>query len=31
YSEVPEGLRGLGITCITAGLIAIAFMAFSGM
>jgi Na+-transporting NADH:ubiquinone oxidoreductase subunit E len=31
YSHVPEGLRGLGITFITAGLMAIAFMLFSGI
>ncbi len=31
YSDVPAGLRGLGITFITAGLMAIAFMAFSGI
>jgi Na+-transporting NADH:ubiquinone oxidoreductase subunit E len=31
YSDVPEGLRGLGITFITVGLIAMAFMAFSGI
>jgi Na+-transporting NADH:ubiquinone oxidoreductase subunit E len=31
YSNVPEGLRGLGITFITAGLMAIAFMSFSGI
>ncbi|MBN1142284.1 MAG: NADH:ubiquinone reductase (Na(+)-transporting) subunit E [Deltaproteobacteria bacterium] len=31
YSNVPKGLRGLGITFITAGLMAIAFMAFSGI
>lgn len=31
YADIPPGLRGLGITFITAGLIAIAFMAFSGM
>jgi Na+-transporting NADH:ubiquinone oxidoreductase subunit E len=31
YSDVPEGLRGLGITFITAGLMAMAFMLFSGM
>jgi len=31
YSDVPEGLRGLGITFITAGLMAIAFLAFSGI
>jgi Na+-transporting NADH:ubiquinone oxidoreductase subunit E len=31
YSDIPDGLRGLGITFITVGLIAMAFMAFSGM
>jgi len=31
YSDVPKGLRGLGITFITTGLMAIAFMAFSGI
>jgi len=31
YSNVPRGLRGLGITFITAGLMAIAFMLFSGI
>lgn len=31
YSDVPEGLRGLGITFITAGLMALGFMAFGGM
>ena len=31
YSDVPHGLRGLGITFITVGLIAIAFMAFMGI
>ena len=31
YSDVPPGLRGLGITFITAGLIAMGFMAFSGI
>ncbi len=31
YSNVPAGLRGLGITFITVGLIALAFMAFSGI
>ncbi|QDV27635.1 NADH:ubiquinone reductase (Na(+)-transporting) subunit E [Aureliella helgolandensis] len=31
YSDVPKGLRGLGITFITVGLIAMAFMAFSGI
>lgn len=31
YSDVPHGLRGLGITFITAGLMALGFMAFSGI
>lgn len=31
YSDVPAGLRGLGITFITVGLLAIAFMLFSGI
>lgn len=31
YSNVPPGLRGLGITFITAGLMAMAFMLFSGI
>jgi Na+-transporting NADH:ubiquinone oxidoreductase subunit E len=31
YSDVPPPLRGLGITFITVGLMAIAFMAFSGV
>ena len=31
YSDVPPPLRGLGITFITVGLMAIAFMAFSGI
>lgn len=31
YSDVPEFLEGLPITLITAGLIALAFMGFSGM
>ena len=31
YSNVPLGLRGLGITFITAGLMAIGFMIFSGI
>jgi len=31
YSHVPAGLRGLGITFITVGLIALAFMCFSGI
>jgi len=31
YSDVPPALRGLGITFITVGLMAMAFMAFSGI
>ena len=31
YSDVPEGLRGLGITFITVGLMSLAFMTFSGI
>jgi Na+-transporting NADH:ubiquinone oxidoreductase subunit E len=31
YSNVPAGLRGLGITFISAGLMSLAFMMFSGI
>jgi Na+-transporting NADH:ubiquinone oxidoreductase subunit E len=31
YSDVPPGLRGLGITFITAGLMSLGFMSFSGL
>lgn len=31
YSNVPDGLRGLGITFIVTGLIGIGFMSFSGI
>ncbi len=31
YSDVPGGLKGLGITFVTAGLMSIAFMVFSGI
>jgi Na+-transporting NADH:ubiquinone oxidoreductase subunit E len=31
YSDVPAGLRGLGITFVTAGLMSVAFMMFSGI
>ena len=31
YSDVPAGLQGLGITFVTAGLMAMGFMAFSGV
>ena len=31
YSDVPDGLKGLGITFIVAGLMSMAFMVFSGI
>ena len=31
YTDVPRPLRGLGITFITVGLMAMAFMCFSGL
>ncbi len=31
YSDVPEGLQGLGITFITIGLMSLGFMSFSGI
>ena len=31
YSDVPDGLQGLGITFISVGLMALGFMAFSGV
>jgi Na+-transporting NADH:ubiquinone oxidoreductase subunit E len=31
YSDIPEGLRGLGITFIIVGLMSLAFMSFSGI
>ncbi len=31
YSNVPAGLKGLGITFVTAGLMSVAFMMFSGI
>jgi Na+-transporting NADH:ubiquinone oxidoreductase subunit E len=31
YSNIPKGLRGLGMTFIIAGLMAMAFMSFSGI
>lgn len=31
YAEVPPALQGAGITLITAGILAMAFMGFSGM
>jgi len=31
YSNVPDGLRGLGLTMLITGLMALAFMSFSGI
>ena len=31
YSHIPDGLKGLGITMITTGLMAMAFMCFAGI
>ena len=31
YSDVPNGLKGIGITFVTAGLMSLAFMVFSGI
>ena len=31
YSDAPKGFKGLGITFISAGLMAMAFMSFSGI
>ncbi|MFC0120336.1 NADH:ubiquinone reductase (Na(+)-transporting) subunit E [Pseudoalteromonas xiamenensis] len=31
YADVPDGLRGLGITFITVGLMGLGFMSFSGI
>jgi Na+-transporting NADH:ubiquinone oxidoreductase subunit E len=31
YSDVPEGLQGLGITFIIGGLMSMVFMSFSGI
>jgi len=31
YSNIPAGMRGLGITMLITGLMAIAFMIFSGI
>lgn len=31
YSDVPEGLQGLGITFVTVGLMALGFMSFGGI
>jgi electron transport complex protein RnfA len=31
YSDVPESFKGIGIAFITAGILAMAFMGFSGI
>jgi len=31
YSDVPDGLRGLGITFVTVGLMSLGFMSLSGV
>jgi Na+-transporting NADH:ubiquinone oxidoreductase subunit E len=31
YSDIPEGLRGLGITYIIVGLMSFGFMSFGGI
>ena len=31
YSDVPEGLRGMGITFIVVGLMSLSFLGFSGI
>jgi Na+-transporting NADH:ubiquinone oxidoreductase subunit E len=31
YSDIPEGLQGLGITFVVVGLMSLGFMAFSGI
>jgi len=31
YSDVPEGLQGLGITFMVTGLMALGFMSFGGI
>ena len=31
YSDVPDGLRGLGITFITVGLMSLGFMSLNGV
>ncbi len=31
YSQIPDGLKGLGITMLITGLMAMAFMSFSGI
>ncbi len=31
FADLPEAVRGIAITLITAGLLALAFMGFSGI
>ncbi|MCP4315263.1 MAG: NADH:ubiquinone reductase (Na(+)-transporting) subunit E [Hyphomicrobiales bacterium] len=31
YSDVPQGMQGMGITFVTVGLISLSFLAFSGI
>ena len=31
YSDIPDGLKGLGITFITSGLMALGFQSFGGI
>lgn len=31
YSDIPDGLKGLGITFITSGLMAFGFLSFGGI
>ncbi len=31
YSNIPDGLKGLGITMILTGLLSMAYLAFSGI
>jgi Na+-transporting NADH:ubiquinone oxidoreductase subunit E len=31
YSDIPDGLEGLGITFITVGLMSLGFMSFGGI
>lgn len=31
YADVPSGMKGLGVTFVTTGLMALGFMSFSGV
>ncbi|MGO3686253.1 MAG: NADH:ubiquinone reductase (Na(+)-transporting) subunit E, partial [Proteus vulgaris] len=31
YADVPAGMKGLGVTFVTTGLMALGFMSFSGV